>query len=451
MRATTICLFAAIVATACSEGDTGFLEPGQDVYLADVCYDISGDHGSSGCIQNDQKTCFTNNGEPGFMVCSGGTFGACRGLCKNGDDKFCRTTCGSTGTTTCLDGEWGGCTAPAETCNGLDDDCDGATDEDLARPCTTACGKGVETCEKGEWVGCTAPPVRPETCDGIDNDCNGLTDDGIGCTCTIGDVEPCGIDTGVCARGTRTCGPAGTWGTCGGTGFVGASPETCNGLDDDCDGTTDEDLFRTCWTACGNGTERCAAGNWVNCTAPPVQPELCDGIDNDCNGLTDDGLPPDQYENNDTCGMARPLGTLIENGDPMTVQATLLPAGDTDWFLVDMAELDDILPPCGPFEPLGPEICYVASFRLQDVPEGADYRMEVLDTTCKGHVRHANKDGQVAIGWTGIQMVDDGARFLVKVNAGGDGIPASCRQYSVRIEFQGFCFDEATGLCPWDV
>jgi hypothetical protein len=45
--------------------------------------------------------------------------------------------------------------------------------------------------------------------------------------------------------------------------------EVCNGEDDDCDGEVDEDLMRDCNTVCGNGTETCENGEWVNCTAPP--------------------------------------------------------------------------------------------------------------------------------------------------------------------------------------
>jgi hypothetical protein len=69
-----------------------------------------------------------------------------------------------------------------EVCNGLDDDCDGSTDESdngaaLTQACTNACGDaGVETCSSGFWSGCTAPVLIEACGDGIDNDCNGVTD-----------------------------------------------------------------------------------------------------------------------------------------------------------------------------------------------------------------------------------------------------------------------------------
>ncbi len=50
----------------------------------------------------------------------------------------------------------------AETCNGVDDDCDGVVDG-IVEPCETECGAGESTCDAGEWGDCSAgePP-----CDG---------------------------------------------------------------------------------------------------------------------------------------------------------------------------------------------------------------------------------------------------------------------------------------------
>jgi hypothetical protein len=83
----------------------------------------------------------------------------------------------------------GGSRSPAQAsdtlCNGLDDDCDAATDEEFApAACTGECGSGTTECRAGA-PGCSTDPggstwnPAPEQdhcADGIDNDCDGRTD-----------------------------------------------------------------------------------------------------------------------------------------------------------------------------------------------------------------------------------------------------------------------------------
>src|SRR5574341_1051116 len=104
-----------------------------------------------------------------------------------------------------------------------------------------------------------------------------------------GPSQPCGTDEGQCVAGTKTCQPDLTWGLCEG---VGPAPEACNGLDDDCDGQTDEDFGLG--APCGLGT--CASalactsdgtGTWCTGGQTP-RTELCDGLDDDCDGQTDE-------------------------------------------------------------------------------------------------------------------------------------------------------------------
>ena len=67
--------------------------------------------------------------------------------------------------------------------------------------------------------------------------------------------------------------------------------ETCNGLDDDCDGTVDESVVLE---ACGLGAclrfETCEAGNLRQCVSGAREDEVCDRVDNDCDGFTDEGF-----------------------------------------------------------------------------------------------------------------------------------------------------------------
>lgn len=75
------------------------------------------------------------------------------------------------------------CIPEAEICDGLDNDCNGLTDDGLLpRPCfqENVAGQceGTEECQGTlGWV-CDAPAPSDETCDSFDNDCDGETDEG---------------------------------------------------------------------------------------------------------------------------------------------------------------------------------------------------------------------------------------------------------------------------------
>jgi hypothetical protein len=190
-----------------------------------------------------------------------------------------------------------------ETCNGVDDDCNGTVDEDyLAVP--TECGAGAcsatgeTSCVNGMVVdSCDvrSPTGMDTLCDGIDDDCDGRTDEGYVST-------PTSCGAGACASiGTLTCVAGMVVNSCQ-TGTPGSPIDTvCNGIDDDCDGDTDED-FAPMATSCGlgvchaEGVTSCENGTVFN-SCEPGAPEsssdaTCDGRDQDCNGEVDDDYVP---------------------------------------------------------------------------------------------------------------------------------------------------------------
>ena len=228
---------------------------------------------------------------------------------------------------------------PPEVCNDIDDDCNGLTDEGMIQPCSTACGPGYETCFFGNWIICTAPEPNTEVCNYIDDDCDGQVDEGLNCNCQEwqgGALIPCEDFPMKCGQGFKTCdcldppdctafGMTDCLALCTYTGEEPCNPfegiildEVCNNYDDDCDGLTDEDLWKDCYSGppdtqdvgiCQGGIMQCVAGEWgswvekavgfpglgekwiVNFCEGEILPEptdYCNDVDDDCDGIIND-------------------------------------------------------------------------------------------------------------------------------------------------------------------
>ena len=246
--------------------------------------------------------------------------------------------------------------AQAERCNGEDDDCDGATDEDFtlaaddgaalavgdACVSTGVCGAGRVECATADpdqtSVVCSSGPggsgyaeaidgedlgSREVECDEQDDDCDGETDEGWGvggaCPAVGGPGSPCGAGFWECADSgaDRVCSTHPE-----GSAYAGEA-EICDGSDNDCDGRVDEGfgVGDDCVLpgVCGAGVWRCTAQGGTECDSIDAAGlEQCNDLDDDCDNDVDEDWPDkgEECEVEGECGQGRWICTPVEDGEP---------------------------------------------------------------------------------------------------------------------------------------
>ncbi|HTM22861.1 MAG TPA: hypothetical protein VL172_20200, partial [Kofleriaceae bacterium] len=294
----------------CPTGYTCALDPKAE-HTGMFCQPVTGSCSCNQDMDGATRTCATTN-----------AIGTCWG------EQLCTAGVG-----------WSACSAaiPAtEQCNGQDDDCDFVIDDGVGGgdPCTnTVVGvgscPGVNTCNGAAGFACQGPIPAAESCNFIDDNCNGAVDEAFP---TLGTL---------CSTGTGACTGYGAW-TCNGAGdgvacsAVAGTPiaEKCNHIDDDCDtpvSLVDED-FPDLNQPCPKGEGVCkrygnkickADGSGTVCSASPgpaTGPDTdCNYLDDDCDGQTDD-LYTDPvtgiYVADTACGSCEIDCTMLYSGYP---------------------------------------------------------------------------------------------------------------------------------------
>ena len=237
-----------------------------------------------------------------------------------------------------------------ETCNSVDDNCDGTIDEGCGTYYRDADGDtygdpGDVTTATSQPPGyvstsgdCndddnTVYPGASELCDGKDNDCDTQTDEG----CTLlyfdGDNDGWGNPAGP----TTTVPESGYVANAGDCNDSNASinpgtAETCNGLDDNCDGTIDEGCITyyrdadgdtygdpvdstTATTQPAGYVGNSGDCNDANASINPGATEACNGVDDNCDGIVDEGCTT-YYRDADDDGFGNSGNSVVAGPTP---------------------------------------------------------------------------------------------------------------------------------------
>ncbi len=240
-----------------------------------------------------------------------------------------------TDNTDCDDGNAGINPGATESCNNIDDNCNGATDEGLTfityyvdadndnygsttatqSTCNGAPSGYVSNSSDCDDANNNINPAAAEICNGIDDNCNGSTDEGCGSYTYFADTDADGYgDPSVSIVSPNPVPP---------TGYVAdnsdcddgnpvvypTAPELCNNIDDNCNGLTDDGLTFSTWYADADGdgygdatlSQSTCSGppsgyvtdntdcNDTNANIYPGAAEICNGADDNCDGVTDEG------------------------------------------------------------------------------------------------------------------------------------------------------------------
>lgn len=312
---------------------------------------------------------FTSTTFPGAPEQCNGMDDSCDGVADDGDPgggSTCATgllgVC-ATGTTACTGGSVvcaQNQSASNEQCDNLDNDCDGAVDDgnpgglqDCATGDQGVCGEGVTYCTHGVIDCVQKQGPSAEVCDARDNDCNGQSDDGLATQTWHPDADGDGHGNGTVSTQacTRPSGYVANTSDCndGDAGIYLGALETCDGVDNNCNGSVDEGEMLTWYRdADGDGygsaslsTQACTppsgyVANTSDChdnnaSIRPNASEVCDGMDNNCNGTVDEGVMKTWYLDADGDGYGK------TNYD--TAQSCVQPAG----YAANFADCNDTI------------------------------------------------------------------------------------------------------------
>ena len=416
------------------------------VYSGVVFHDVAFDLNSATATAIAQKTwrctnCFTISGTfPFYVDGDGDGFGSGQAVNLCAPNASSPPTGYSTLNTDCNDKSAAIKPGASEICDGVDNNCNGSVDEGVLNTYYRDADGDTYGNASIPVQACSAPngyvnnntdcddsksAVKPgavEICDGIDNNCNGTIDEGVksiffrdadgdGFGNRSDSISACSAPAGYVSNKTDCDDSKST--------VRPGAIETCDGLDNNCNGVIDEGVKSVFYRDAdgdnfGNGSDSVIAcnapagyvANKLDCddTKNAVKPgasEICDGLDNNCNGTTDEGVKSVFYRDADGDG----FGNRVDS-----ISACSAPAG----YVANKTDCDDSK---NSVKPGGIEVC------------------DDLDNNCNG-------------------TIDEGVKSVFYRDADGDGFgdradsAFSCRAPAGYVANKTDCDDNNKNIKP---
>ncbi len=348
------------------DGDLGFGCDDDEDCAAGLCVDLLPGPGNGFCTTRceDDAGCpegfdciLIHDDEHAYSACIDADF------CFDGDEDGYGVGPGCRGDD-CNDAAPAVNAGATEVCNGDDDDCDGAVDDnpiESGDDCETGfpggCSAGRIACVSGLNECVPRTPPGDELCDGVDNDCDGEVDEEALDSRTFfrdADADRFGAPEGATEACSRPAGHVDVAGDCddAARGINPTATEICDGVDNDCDGVTDgegavggivlfPDRDDDGYGDPDSPTDTCGptagfVGNDFDCDDAAAEvfrgaDERCNGIDDDCDDLVDEvGAidPPTWYRDEDEDGFGDSESGIVGCDSPEEGWVTV--GGDCD-------------------------------------------------------------------------------------------------------------------------